>query len=76
MPIAGDASTYGVGTVNSYIMPDGADVLLHLHQRHLCQVNKTTHKIEREALPLSFGMNKFYLYIYWPELCVGYTTNR
>ena len=59
--LAGNASSYGIGAVLSYVFADGPNDLLLMPLGPCYQMSKTMH---RKALSLIFGEQKFHQYIY------------
>ena len=62
--LAGDASCYGIGTVLLHQYPDGTEHPLAYASRTLQPSEKNYAQIEREALLLVFGVQKFHQYNY------------
>ena len=59
--LAGDASTYGVGTVISHIMLDGRE---HPTAFASCTLSSSERRlIKKEAISLVFGIKKFHNYL-------------
>ena len=62
--LAGDASAYGVGTVLSHRYPNGEERPIAYASRTLSSSEKNYAQLEREALSLIFGVQKFHQFLY------------
>ena len=62
--VAADAFSYGVGAVLSHVMPDSSEHLIVFASRTQSPSEKNYSQIEREALALVFGVQKFHQYLY------------
>ena len=63
--LAGDASSCGIGAVLSHVLPDGSEKpVLYALPRALLQNKWPYVQLEKEALSLVYGIQKFHQYIY------------
>jgi len=59
-----DASPCGLGTVIMYVYPNGTRRPVAYTSRTLNEREKRYGQIDKEALAIMFGLNRFYLYLY------------
>ncbi|KAG5872496.1 hypothetical protein JTB14_025029 [Gonioctena quinquepunctata] len=59
-----DASPYGVGAVSSHLDECGEELPIAFHSRTLSSSERRFAQLDREALALIVGVNKFHNYIY------------
>ena len=64
LQLAGDASSYGVDAVLSHKYPDGSERPIAYVSRTLLPSERNYAQIEKEALALVFGIQKFHQFIY------------
>ena len=64
MKMAGDASAYGIGAVISHVFPDGKKRPVAYASRTFSESERNYSQIEKEALSLVFGIQKFHSYLY------------
>nr|CDJ97492.1 Integrase domain containing protein [Haemonchus contortus] len=62
--VAADASNYGIGAVLSQRFPDGREKAVYHASRALMLTQKKYSQIEKEALAISFAVQKFHRFIH------------
>lgn len=64
LKLAGDASSYRIGTVVSHVMPDGSERPVAFASRTLSSNEVNYSQIRKEALSLIFVFHQFHQYVY------------
>ena len=64
LKLAADASAYGVGAVISHTYDNGIECPITFASRTLSAAEKNYSQIDKEALALVFGVQKFHPYLY------------
>ena len=62
--MAADASQYGLGAVISHMLPNGEERSIAFASRSLSKSEKNYSQIDKEALALVYGVQKFHTYLY------------
>ena len=62
--MAADASQYGLGAVISHVFPNGEERPIAFASRSLSKSEKNYSQIDKEALALVYGVQKFHTYLY------------
>ena len=62
--LAADASSYGLGAVISHIFPNGVERPIAYASRTLTASERNYSQLEKEALSLVFGVQKFHQFLY------------
>ena len=68
--LAGDSSTYGVGSVISHRLPHGSECPVAYASCTLTKSERNYAQVEKEALSLVFGVRKFHQYWYGRQFTI------